>query len=288
MTLDRLRSLGWDASFADAFRPYAASGLSPARVAARHHGPCVLLDAGGALGGVPAGGLDEEDLPAVGDWVAARRLPGERKAVIEAVLPRRTAFLRKEAWRRTAAQVLAANVDVAFLVAAPGRDLSVRRLERYLALAADSGAEPRHRADEGGPRRRPCGGGGSSRERGRRCPRPHHEQRHRRGRGRASRPAPARTDRRAARLVRRREVDAREPATRTPALPDATAPPERPRTAHHDQAGARPAPRRRTARRHAGPARGAALGGRRSRRAHVRGHRGARGRVPLPGLPARA
>ena len=143
MTMDRLRSLGWDASFADAFRPYAASGLAPARVAARHHGPCVLLDAGGALGGVPAGGLDEEDLPAVGDWVAARRLPGERKAVIEAVLPRRTAFLRKEAWRRTAAQVLAANVDVAFLVAAPGRDLSIRRLERYLALAWDSGAEPR-------------------------------------------------------------------------------------------------------------------------------------------------
>src|SRR5215218_7049556 len=137
-----LASLGWDSSFADAFRLFESAGLVPARVAVRHHGPCTLLAERGALGGMPAGRLLEDELPVVGDWVAARPLPGERRALIEVVLPRRTAIVRKEAWRRTAAQVLAANVDVAFLVSAFGRDLNPRRIERYLTLARDSGAEP--------------------------------------------------------------------------------------------------------------------------------------------------
>jgi ribosome biogenesis GTPase len=138
----QLESLGWDAGFAAAFRPFHERALVPARVALRHHGPCVLVTTGGALGGMPAGRLREDELPAVGDWVAARPLRGERRALIEAVLPRRTAFVRKEPWKRTREQVLAANVDVAFLVAGLGRDLNPRRLERYLMLAWESGAEP--------------------------------------------------------------------------------------------------------------------------------------------------
>jgi ribosome biogenesis GTPase len=77
-----------------------------------------------------------------GDWVAVRRLEGERKGIVEAVLPRRTTFTRKEAWRRTVAQVVAANVDTIFLVTAFGPDLNPRRLERYLTAAWDSGASP--------------------------------------------------------------------------------------------------------------------------------------------------
>ena len=65
-----LQDLGWDAFFADAFEPYAADNLIAARVSARHHGPCELLTEQGPMGGVPAGKLSEEDLPAVGDWVA--------------------------------------------------------------------------------------------------------------------------------------------------------------------------------------------------------------------------
>jgi ribosome biogenesis GTPase len=137
-----LEALGWSPFFADGFEPYREEGVIPARVAIRHHGPCVLFSELGELGGVPAGRLDEPELPAVGDWVAARPLPGERKALIEAVLPRRSAFTRKEAWRRTAQQVVAANVDTVFLVSDFGRDLNVRRLERYLAAAWESGAEP--------------------------------------------------------------------------------------------------------------------------------------------------
>jgi ribosome biogenesis GTPase / thiamine phosphate phosphatase len=137
-----LKDLGWDAFFQEAFQPYEEDNLIPARVAARHHGPCELLTELGRLGGVPAGRLAEDELPAVGDWVAARPLEGERKAVIEAVLPRKTSFSRKEVWGRTVEQVVAANVDTVFLVTAFGHDLNPRRLERYLTAAWDSGSSP--------------------------------------------------------------------------------------------------------------------------------------------------
>jgi len=138
----KLKDLGWDVFFQEAFQPYEGDNLIPARVAARHHGPCELLTELGRLGGVPAGRLAEDQLPAVGDWVAARPLEGERKAVIEAVLPRRTSFSRKEVWGRTVEQVVAANVDTVFLVTAFGHDLNPRRLERYLTAAWDSGSSP--------------------------------------------------------------------------------------------------------------------------------------------------
>jgi ribosome biogenesis GTPase / thiamine phosphate phosphatase len=138
----KLQDLGWDAFFAAAFEPYEQDNLIPARVSARHHGPCELLSERGRLGGIPSGRLSDEELPAVGDWVAVRPIDGERKAVIEAVLPRRSAFTRKEAWRRAVAQVVAANVDTVFVVTAFGGDLNPRRLERYLTAAWDSGATP--------------------------------------------------------------------------------------------------------------------------------------------------
>jgi ribosome biogenesis GTPase len=138
----QLEDLGWDAFFADAFRPYEGEGLIPARVAARHHGPCELLTEHGRIGALPAGKLEGLDLPVAGDWVAVRTLEGERKGIVEAILPRRTTFTRKEAWRRTVAQVVAANVDTLFLVTAFGQDLNPRRLERYLTAAWDSGANP--------------------------------------------------------------------------------------------------------------------------------------------------
>jgi ribosome biogenesis GTPase / thiamine phosphate phosphatase len=137
-----LADLGWHEFFADAFGELQDDNLIPARIAVRHHGAYELFSERGELGGIPAGRLVEEELPAVGDWVAVRPLPGERKAVIEASLPRRTAFRRKEAWRRTAEQVVAANVDTVFLVTSFGPDLNPRRVERYLTMAWESGAAP--------------------------------------------------------------------------------------------------------------------------------------------------
>jgi len=140
-----LTPLGWSPFFEDAFEPYAAAGLIPARITAQHRGAAVLVTADGELRADVAGRLSHEaesgDMPAVGDWVAVRPRE-EGRATIHAVLPRRTKFSRKEALSRTAEQVVAANIDTVFLVSGLGPDLSARRLERYLTMAWESGAEP--------------------------------------------------------------------------------------------------------------------------------------------------
>ena len=82
------------------------------------------------------------ELPVVGDWVVVAPRPDDSSGTITAVLPRHTKFSRKTAWQAAEEQVLAANVDVAFLVTSLNEDLNLRRLERYLILAWESGARP--------------------------------------------------------------------------------------------------------------------------------------------------
>jgi len=142
-----LSALGWDEAHAAAFRPYAARGCTPARVARAERGACDVLDAAG-LARTGAGGAllaatadDPAAAPAVGDWVAGQRWPDGRLTV-EAVLPRRTAMVRATASGRSTTQVLAANVDVVVVVASLSVDPDLGRLERYLALAWDGGAVP--------------------------------------------------------------------------------------------------------------------------------------------------
>ena len=89
---------------------------------------------------IPAGALRwEGELPAVGDWVMARPVEPDL-AVIEEVLERSTSISRKQPGRGQSEQVLAANVDLVVLVTALDRDFNLRRLERYMVLAAESGA----------------------------------------------------------------------------------------------------------------------------------------------------
>jgi ribosome biogenesis GTPase len=140
--------LGWGDDFQAAFVPHAAVGLRPARVATQSHGLYRLLSEFGEHQGERAGRLRHEsdtvDHPAVGDWVAADLRP-DGTGTIHAVLPRRTKFSRKEASgpsNRSREQVVAANIDTVFLVSALGRELNVRRLERYLTTAWESGAYP--------------------------------------------------------------------------------------------------------------------------------------------------
>ena len=134
-----LHRLGWDDGWEAAFAEHRALGLAPARVAIQHRGAYDLLTAGGELRASAATRLVRaEELPAVGDWVGFD--PETR--LIEAVLPRRTTISRKEVLQATREQVLAANVDVAFLVQALPLDFNARRLERYLAMAWESGAQP--------------------------------------------------------------------------------------------------------------------------------------------------
>jgi ribosome biogenesis GTPase len=107
----------------------------------------VLFGEGGAFDATVAGrmmhGADaREDYPAVGDWVLARALPGEERAVIHRILPRRTKLSRKIAGTQVAEQILVANVDTVFVVASLNHELNARRLERYLSLIWESGAKP--------------------------------------------------------------------------------------------------------------------------------------------------
>ena len=81
-------------------------------------------------------------MPAVGDWVAVSARPEEGAATIHAVLPRRTKFSRKVALRASDEQVLAANVDAVFLLMSLNEDFNLRRLERYITMAWESGAKP--------------------------------------------------------------------------------------------------------------------------------------------------
>ena len=143
-----LEALGWDAAWADAFAPHAAQGLAPARVAIEFNHLFRLYTGEGELQAQHAGRmLHEAAGPARPGRRSATGSPScprleERTATIEAILPRRSHFSRKAAGELTEQQVVAANIDVVFLVMGLDRDYNPRRLERYLLLARESGAVP--------------------------------------------------------------------------------------------------------------------------------------------------
>jgi ribosome biogenesis GTPase len=147
-----LADLGWDPGWAAAFLPFDAAGWRPARVVAAHRDAWVVATPDGDRPAVISGRFRHEalgpgDLPAVGDWVAAAGTEGDGTVVVQAVLPRRTAFRRStgddgSAPTLAGEQVLAANVDLAFVVTGLDSDFNLRRLERYLAVAWSGGARP--------------------------------------------------------------------------------------------------------------------------------------------------
>ncbi len=92
-------------------------------------------------GSVVYGAETAAGLPVTGDWVAARLVEPEL-ALIEQVLPRHSRIARRAAGRRTEEQVLAANIDLAFIVCGLDGDYSARRLERYLVTIHEGGVEP--------------------------------------------------------------------------------------------------------------------------------------------------
>jgi ribosome biogenesis GTPase / thiamine phosphate phosphatase len=143
-----LTDLGWNDFFAAAFAPYAEQGLTPARVVAQKG--LNQVSTGDAEHYADLSGKLRHELmepgslgaPAVGDWVALRPPTGEGRAMIHAILPRKSKFSRKSAGQRTEEQVVAANVDTIFLVSGLDNDFNPRRIERYLTAAWDSGAQP--------------------------------------------------------------------------------------------------------------------------------------------------
>lgn len=143
-----LTKLGWNAERDEQFAPHLAKGFVPARVAVedKHFYRVWTVDA--ELSAQVTGKFihesrrDHSVLPKVGDWVAIKLVPNEEKAMIQAILPRRTQIVRKATGRESAAQILATNIETVFLVTAADATFNTARLERMLVMAHESGARP--------------------------------------------------------------------------------------------------------------------------------------------------
>lgn len=142
-----LTDYGWNDFFQNHFSEYLQRGFEPARVTLEHNYLYRVITARGEMIAEVAGKLrheaaSREQLPGAGDWTAVQIRPNETRATIHAVLPRRSRFVRKAAGDTTEVQVVGANIDTLFLVTSLNQDFNVRRIERYLAAAWDSGARP--------------------------------------------------------------------------------------------------------------------------------------------------
>ena len=144
-----LELLGWNPFFEAHWAQMTFDSARPARVVAQHKHLYHVVCAEGEYPARVTGRMLHEasgpaDLPAVGDWVAAKLPDRSGEAAIQAILPRRSGFSRSvvESTRRTEEQILAANVDIAFLISGLDHEFKLRRVERYLTAACDSGATP--------------------------------------------------------------------------------------------------------------------------------------------------
>lgn len=137
-----LESLGWSDFFEQAWRERYAdeTGCIPGRIASSLRGAYIVWTADGEIEAKARGKLVRSPAtrPVTGDWVALCGSP----STVQAVLPRRTKVSRKAPGEKTVEQLLAANLDVLFIVTGLDRDFNLRRLERYLAVAWEGGAQP--------------------------------------------------------------------------------------------------------------------------------------------------
>lgn len=142
-----LNTLGWNARFSLHFQQFAPRGLTPARVSSDQRHIYTVIGEQGELTAEASGKLRLEaaskaDFPVVGDWVAVAPRYQEGAATIHAVLPRASLISRRSPGAKTEEQAVAANVDTVVIVSGLDHDFNIRRLERYLVLAWNSGAVP--------------------------------------------------------------------------------------------------------------------------------------------------
>lgn len=142
-----LEMLGWSAERESEFAKWRAEKLEPGRVVIEDKQNYTLFTRLGVLEGRASGQLlqaarSQAELPKVGDWVAVEPRPDHKKALIRYVLPRTTKLARKVLGRPSEEQVLATNVDVAFLVQSFDQGLNQRVLERMLLSVREAGIKP--------------------------------------------------------------------------------------------------------------------------------------------------
>lgn len=146
-----LASIGWTSQFQAAFEAVQPEGsirsVVPGRVLEEHRSSYTVWTEAGVLSATISGKMRYQatargEFPAVGDFVVLSPRLAEGSGTIHAVLPRFSQFIRKSAGFTTDEQIVAANVNTVFLVMALNHDFNVRRLERYLTMAWESGASP--------------------------------------------------------------------------------------------------------------------------------------------------
>ena len=141
-----LEPLGFDATYPDGAQE-ALSGFDIARVVAVHRDTFTLSDgrsevSAELMGKLLYGADSPDDLPTVGDWVLARYYDDNTFSMIHTVLPRKSLLKRKTPGKKIDSQLIAANIDVAFIVQSLDANFNLRRLERYLVMVHEAGIKP--------------------------------------------------------------------------------------------------------------------------------------------------
>lgn len=142
-----LELLGWGSFFSKNFSSQFQDGYTVGRVAVEQKNTYILYTELGELSAEVSGKMrhqafGRQDFPAVGDWVSISRIEGESRAIIQTILPRKSKFSRKTVGAVTDEQIVATNIDTVFLVSGLDKDFNKRRIERYLILVWESGANP--------------------------------------------------------------------------------------------------------------------------------------------------
>jgi ribosome biogenesis GTPase / thiamine phosphate phosphatase len=137
-----LKQLGWTEEHTKAFSKYTGPYV-PGRVACRQKTVWdVFIDGGSVTAGISGALKKLGRFPAVGDFIVLLHQPEAGSSTIVDILPQKSVFTRGTSVREGTDQVIAANIDIVFIVTAAGHDLNARRIERYLAIAHASGAKP--------------------------------------------------------------------------------------------------------------------------------------------------
>lgn len=142
-----LNDLGWDQQYEKEYFKYRDT-YDVARVSVQYKNLYKVICAKGELLASVSGKMNYEisgrqDYPAVGDWVlVSKQLPGEDRTIIHGILSRKSTFSRKSAGKTVEEQIIAANIDMVFICMSLNQNFNLRRLERYITIAWDSGAAP--------------------------------------------------------------------------------------------------------------------------------------------------
>ena len=142
-----LETIGWDLFFKKEFDQYQIQGFIPGRITQIQRKNCIALTELGEIkvkisGKFRFANSEKEAFPVVGDWVAIKKDPKDVMGVIQTVLPRKSKFSRKVSGKAIEEQIIAANVDIVWIVSSMDNDFNIQRIERYITLVSESGAKP--------------------------------------------------------------------------------------------------------------------------------------------------